>query len=126
MCFLSFSLYFVMCLGAMAKAAPVTRAANAFEGNGTHSEMIVKYREYADQKRDLKKRLKKFDEDFLSQHGRAPRKSDKEVIRPMYQKYHEVGRHRSTCCICTSFSQLRMYYITPSLRLRMVWKPSGR
>lgn len=74
----------------MAKVAPVNRSSNHFEGNANHSELIAKYRDYAEQKRDLKKRLKKFDEDFASQHGRAPRKSDKEVIRPMYQKYHEV------------------------------------
>ncbi len=43
-----------------------------------------------EQKKDLKKKLKKFDEDFLEQNGRAPKKADKEVIRPMYQKYHEL------------------------------------
>lgn len=49
-----------------------------------------RYRELRDNKRDLKKKLKKFDEEFLAQHGRNPKKSDKEVIRPMYQKYHEI------------------------------------
>jgi hypothetical protein len=49
-----------------------------------------KYRELLTSKRDLKRRLKKFDEDFVEQHGRQPKKIDKEVIRPMYQKYHEV------------------------------------
>jgi hypothetical protein len=60
---------------------------------GSHEqavELIAKYRDLSENKRDLKRKLKKFDEDFLSQHHRAPKKSDKEVIRPMYQKYHEV------------------------------------
>jgi len=55
------------------------------------AQLFKKYREQRDQKRDLKKKLKKFDEDFLRQHGRNPKKSDKEVIRPMYQSYHEVS-----------------------------------
>jgi hypothetical protein len=58
--------------------------------NAANTELLNKLRESLDQKKDLKKKLKKFDEDFLEQHGRAPKKVDKEVIRPMYQKYHEV------------------------------------
>lgn len=53
-------------------------------------ELLVRFRDLLELKKDLKKRLKKFDEDFYVQYGRAPKKSDKEVIRPMYQKYHEV------------------------------------
>lgn len=56
--------------------------------------MFAKFRDFLEQKKDLKKKLKKFDEDFLEQNGRAPKKADKEVIRPMYQKYHEVRRGR--------------------------------
>ena len=33
-------------------------------------------------KRNLKRILKKFDEDFMSSKGRAPKKIDKEVMRP--------------------------------------------
>lgn len=55
------------------------------------SELISQYRECSESKRDLKRKLKKFDEDFMVQHNRVPKKSDKEVIRPMYQKYHEVS-----------------------------------
>ncbi len=73
----------------MAKAGP-NPPVNSFEANSAHMESIAKYREQAELKRDLKKRLKKFDEDFAAQHGRTPKKSDKEVIRPMYQKYHEI------------------------------------
>lgn len=73
----------------MAKVA-ANQPQNLFDG--PQNELLVKYRELAEQKRDLKKRLKKFDEDFATQHGRAPKKSDKEVIRPMYQKYHEVSK----------------------------------
>eukprot|EP01038_Epipyxis_sp_PR26KG_P008715 gene8715-11776_t len=53
-------------------------------------EVYYKYRELLNTKRDFKRRLKKFDEDFLDKHKRAPRKADKEIIRPMYQKYHEI------------------------------------
>ncbi len=60
------------------------------------SELISKYRDCAENKRDLKRKLKKFDEDFMAQHSRAPKKSDKEVIRPMYQKYHEVSAKQIT------------------------------
>jgi hypothetical protein len=42
------------------------------------------------EKRDLKRKLKRFDEDFESQHGHVPSRSDKEVMRPLYQKYHDV------------------------------------
>jgi len=53
-------------------------------------ELLLRFKDLIENKKDLKRRLKKFDEDFLVQHGKAPKKSDKEVIRPMYQKYHEV------------------------------------
>lgn len=55
-------------------------------------EVYTKYSDLLASKRDLKRKLKKFDEDFVAQWGRDPRKADKEVIRPMYQKYHEVRR----------------------------------
>jgi hypothetical protein len=60
--------------------------------NGSSSgDVFTKFRDLFEQKKELKKKLKKFDEDFLEQNGRQPKKADKEVIRPMYQKYHEVG-----------------------------------
>lgn len=59
--------------------------------SSSSTNLFKRYRELRDSKRDLKKKLKKFDEDFLAQYGRNPKKSDKEVIRPMYQKYHEVS-----------------------------------
>lgn len=58
--------------------------------NDEYDYNIKRFRELLETKRDLKKKLKKFDEDFQEQNGRAPKKSDKEVIRPMYQKYHEI------------------------------------
>lgn len=71
----------------MAKVSPQQLPNSADQS----SELITKYRDCAEHKRDLKRKLKKFDEDFLAQNNRAPKKSDKEVIRPMYQKYHEVS-----------------------------------
>lgn len=70
--------------GAIAKVAPQQFVDPA-------ADLLVKYREILEAKKDLKRKLKKFDEDFMMQHNRAPKKSDKEVIRPMYQNYHEVS-----------------------------------
>jgi hypothetical protein len=61
--------------------------------------LYASYRELLEKKRDLKRRLKKFDEDFFENWGRNPKKSDKEVIRPLYQQYHEV-RHLPQLFFC--------------------------
>ena len=45
------------------------------------------YRHLQGQKRELKRMLKRFDEDFQQRHGRLPKKADKEVLRPQYQRY---------------------------------------
>jgi len=76
--------------GPGAAGKPVIETQQPSMGSAS-AQLFKKYREQRDQKRDLKKKLKKFDEDFLRQHGRNPKKSDKEVIRPMYQSYHEVS-----------------------------------
>lgn len=74
-----------------AGSTPLSAAAAAKSGDGvSDGDLYAQYRQLLVQKRDLKRELKKFDEDFLEKNGRAPRKSDKEVIRPMYQTYHEV------------------------------------
>ena len=44
----------------------------------------------------LKKHLKRFDEDFATKSGRLPLKAEKEVMRPMYQKYHEIKHDMDT------------------------------
>ena len=49
-----------------------------------------RYKDALESKKSLKKLLKKFDDDFVLKKGRAPKKADKEVMRPQYQKYHEV------------------------------------
>lgn len=75
----------------------ITTTSNSMSAAGFHpgsnipTALYASYRTLLDQKRDLKRRLKKFDEDFLERYGRNPKKSDKEVIRPMYQNYHEVS-----------------------------------
>lgn len=63
--------------------------------NGTTSvvsaEWLSHYRNLLNEKRDLKRSLKKFDDDFAAAHGgHQPRKADKEIMRPMYQRYHDV------------------------------------
>jgi hypothetical protein len=68
----------------------------AFPGSTIPSGLYSTYRELLEKKRDLKRSLKKFDEDFFEHWGRNPKKSDKEVIRPMYQSYHEV------CLLCSN------------------------
>jgi hypothetical protein len=47
--------------------------------SGIPVDLHNRYRDLLFSKRDLKKRLKKFDEDFLEKWGRNPKKSDKEV-----------------------------------------------
>lgn len=42
-------------------------------------ELCSKYKDLLLQKRTLKRRLKRFDEDFYAKHGRQPKKTDKEV-----------------------------------------------
>lgn len=71
------------------------------------ADVFAKFRDLWGQKHELKRRLKKFDDDFSAQHNRQPSKAEKEVIdlfgwllsskyvlmqvmRPMYDKYHEV------------------------------------
>lgn len=83
--------------------------------NGLPSDVFSKYRELLNSKRDLKRRLKKFDEDFFEKYKRQPKKADKEVIRPMYQKYHEVCNDiaRSACS--------DIDYISHINRLNRVW-----
>jgi hypothetical protein len=72
-------------------AAGGNGAEGAFPGSNIPSGLYSTYRDLLEKKRDLKRRLKKFDEDFFEHWGRNPKKSDKEVIRPMYQSYHEVS-----------------------------------
>lgn len=52
--------------------------------------LYAKYKDLLLQKRTLKRRLKRFDEEFAAKYNRQPKKTDKEVMRPHYQKYHEV------------------------------------
>lgn len=54
------------------------------------SDEISKFRDLVSSKRELKRTLKKFDADFQATHNRAPRKADKEAMRPLYQKYQEI------------------------------------
>lgn len=58
--------------------------------SGIPNEMLEEYRDIQNQKKEIKKVLKRFDEDFTAANGRAPRKIDKEVMRPIYQNYHEL------------------------------------
>lgn len=53
--------------------------------------LYTKYKDLLLQKRTLKRRLKRFDEEFAAKHNRQPKKTDKEVMRPHYQEYHEVS-----------------------------------
>ena len=49
-----------------------------------------RYRAALAKKRELKRLLKRFDEDFQASHGgKLPKRADKEVMRPQYQQYHD-------------------------------------
>eukprot|EP00595_Chromulina_sp_UTEXLB2642_P002659 CAMPEP_0196763804 /NCGR_PEP_ID=MMETSP1095-20130614/4815_1 /TAXON_ID=96789 ORGANISM="Chromulina nebulosa, Strain UTEXLB2642" /NCGR_SAMPLE_ID=MMETSP1095 /ASSEMBLY_ACC=CAM_ASM_000446 /LENGTH=485 /DNA_ID=CAMNT_0042117839 /DNA_START=762 /DNA_END=2219 /DNA_ORIENTATION=- len=58
--------------------------------NYFNSEIYKKYKELSIQKKEVKKLLKKFDEDFIAVHKRQPKKADKEVMRPMYENYNNI------------------------------------
>jgi hypothetical protein len=45
------------------------------------SDIYIKYRDILNNKKEMKRKLKKFDEDFLEKFGRNPRKADKEVCK---------------------------------------------
>ena len=57
---------------------------------GEAATLYARYKELLGEKREMKRVLKKFDEDFALKHSRPPQKAEKEVMRPMYQKYHEI------------------------------------
>jgi len=57
---------------------------------GDDSDAVAHYRYLIAQKKDLKRLLKRFDEEFCATHGRQPKKADKEVLRPQYQRYHDL------------------------------------
>ncbi len=48
-------------------------------------DLYAKYKELLNSKRELKRRLKRFDEDFFEQWGRQPKKVDKEVRSPLWR-----------------------------------------
>lgn len=65
-------------------------------GTSGSSDLHARYKELLKEKRDLKKHLKRFDEDFAAKNGRLPFKAEKEIMRPMYQKYHEIKHDMDT------------------------------
>ena len=73
--------------GASATGTDTSAAAGDVDGQ---DDIIAHYRYLSAQKKQLKRELKRFDEDFLAQTGRQPRKSDKEALRPQYQRYHDL------------------------------------
>ena len=65
---------------------------NAVEQDSVSAEQELcnRYKDFLLQKKTLKRKLKRFDEEYFSKNGRLPKKADKEIMRPHYQKYHEV------------------------------------
>ena len=77
------------------KKRTLEKRKDTISNDGTTSivsaELLSHYRSLLYEKRDLKRSLKKFDDDFAVAHGgHQPRKADKEIMRPMYQRYHDV------------------------------------
>lgn len=75
---------------AVAAATPPPNVSVQDQLSPTGKQMYAKFKDLLLQKRTLKRKLKRFDEDFQARTGRLPKKADKEVMRPHYQKYHEV------------------------------------
>jgi hypothetical protein len=44
------------------------------------------------EKRELKSKLKAYDNQYLTRHGRLPSKAEKEPIRKLYERYNEVKK----------------------------------
>jgi hypothetical protein len=74
-------------------AAPASSASVQDQLSPPGRQLYAKFKDLLLQKRTLKRKLKRFDEDFQARTGRLPKKADKEVMRPQYQKYHEVFGH---------------------------------
>lgn len=83
-------------------AAPNTIATNNTANTKIPNSLYLSYKKLLTQKRDLKRKLKKFDEDFFERYHRVPKKNDKEIIRPMYQTYHEVVAAGDDLAVCPS------------------------
>jgi len=77
-------------LSSTAVNSTVIAASAASGASDSASVMYARYKELLTEKRELKRLLKKFDEEFAAKHGRLPQKPEKEVMRPKYQKYHEI------------------------------------
>ena len=60
----------------------VTRSSQSSQegiAGGDVADVLSRYRSLLAQKKELKRKLKQFDEDFTMKHGRTPKKNDKEV-----------------------------------------------
>lgn len=51
-------------------------------------EIYRKYRTLLEEKRNLKRELKQYDEDFSKSNGRLPKKSDKEVRTCSFESFN--------------------------------------
>jgi hypothetical protein len=56
------------------------------------------------EKRAVKARLRRYDQEFVSAWGREPAKKDKEVMRPLYGAYNEVVTAVSYAFIARMFT----------------------
>jgi len=74
----------------------VTNIASTTGPSSLPRSQIEEYESLLSEKSSVKKQLKKFDSDFLSANGRVPTKKDKEKIRPLYQRYHDIKLNLET------------------------------
>eukprot|EP00935_MAST-01C_sp_MAST-1C-sp1_P001496 g1496.t1 len=59
---------------------------------GTEDQATVPLAGLKREKRELKAKLKAYDNEFLMNNGRLPNKSEKEPIRNLYERYNEVKK----------------------------------
>jgi hypothetical protein len=64
----------------------------------------VEYDTLVAEKRAVKARLRRYDQEFVSAWGREPAKKDKEVMRPLYGAYNEVVTAVSYAFIARMFT----------------------
>jgi hypothetical protein len=65
--------------GSLTSVADSSIVGVGFVNDAVAQELCRQYASLANQKREVKKLLKKFDDDFVAANGRAPKKADKEV-----------------------------------------------
>jgi hypothetical protein len=61
-----------------------------FNLSETDAQSSSRFQELLGLKKEMKAKLKAFDDEFVEARGAMPSKEDKEIMRPYYEQYHDV------------------------------------